>query len=895
MIHPDLYPGGTFAISRTGSEVGCWIRPGDILLFDVVQKVMDGSYHAMPTKFVQRRSHSEKEEEEEESIIIQETTKNKPCIRLIETTLCGRTQGIVQSIHDNNYGFIQLAERNAVAYFPLFEVFPSEMQGYLVRNNPSSMYQSGDADNVIQNNEGGGGRVNIEVGMEVEFDLSLQSVSGGGSGGGSRYHHRQNNRGPIQEKESIRGRRIQILPKGSVKDKILVAPGVKATVTRSDPRQPFIGTLELEESHVETTGKVRHPLVVRLLEDILGGRYGCDEVVFHDTLSEKDEQIVTNMIQKSARDGLEFSYVPKDAPKDSPRKLCIKVRKKSERGGGAELDDKPVTSDDNVDEARAEKEGAEETLAVEEQVGKVQKNKKNKTAKKSIRYDKLSFHDMSLSPLRIGDIVACDVFQLRRNGAFQVEISAVVERKEIPLVVSDCKAKLSGFVSDVVPSRQFGFITAVNEDGSKTSHIFFHFKEFDTSTSEDASHDGNTRGKKSGRSSDVIKKGAEVKFEAAPGKNGKLNATNIELLPPGTLKIPSKSNDSSSTCTGYILIEPSHTALAISPTHTVTQSGPAAKAAGGRWANVRDDHKSGSTNIKEGGIILLLTDPSNLFSPSKPKAKSLTKANKTDEKKDIVVETSTESKDESTGADNGETDVVKSESKDATDDQSRQSAVGTHVRYKLSSLAARGFSNGRSDPKRGDLVTFSKTKGASLVKDIRVEKVAAATTLRGTLIDINIDQDIAVLVPSDDTDENKRYGISLTEVVSCDKTLLKNQEQVDGILHEGRVFGVCRTKDIYLASSFGGSSGGLKERPRLNLTVKKELGGQVMAQSKMAKGPDGTNGFTSGWTTRVSFYSEEELLQDSSLSIAAAEFVPTFEIATSGFASLAEAGGNANE
>ena len=259
------------------------------------------------------------------------------------------------------------------------------------------------------------------------------------------------------------------------------------------------------------------------------------------------------------------------------------------------------------------------------------------------------------------------------------------------------------------------------------------------------------------------------------------------------------------------------------------------------------------------------------------------------------METSTESKDISTGADNGETDVVKSESKDATDDQSRQSAVGTHVRYKLSSLAARGFSNGRSDPKRGDLVTFSKTKGASLVKDIRVEKVAAATTLRGTLIDINIDQDIAVLVPSDDTDENKRYGISLTEVVSCDKTLLKNQEQVDGILHEGRVFGVCRTKDIYLASSFGGSSGGLKERPRLNLTVKKELGGQVMAQSKMAKGPDGTNGFASGWTTRVSFYSEEELLQDSSLSIAAVEFVPTFEIATSGFASLAEAGGNANE
>ena len=97
---------------------------------------------------------------------------------------------------------------------------------------------------------------------------------------------------------------------------------------------------------------------------------------------------------------------------------------------------------------------------------------------------------------------------------------------------------------------------------------------------------------------------------------------------------------------------------------------------------------------------------------------------------------------------------------------------------------------------------------------------------------------------------------------------------------------VCRTKDIYIASSFGrdssGSSGGLKERPRLDLTVKKELGGQVQAQSKMAKGPDGTDGFADGWTTRTSPHAVEE---ERSLSIAAAEFVPTLLIAKSGFES----------
>lgn len=99
---------------------------------------------------------------------------------------------------------------------------------------------------------------------------------------------------------------------------------------------------------------------------------------------------------------------------------------------------------------------------------------------------------------------------------------------------------------------------------------------------------------------------------------------------------------------------------------------------------------------------------------------------------------------------------------------------------------------------------------------------------------------------------------------------------------------VCRTKDIHLSSSFG-SSGGLNERPKLNLTVKKELqgmGGQIMAQSRMAKGPDGTNGFVLGWTTRVSNHAKKEDICSSlntSLSASASEFVPTFALATSGF------------
>ena len=82
----------------------------------------------------------------------------------------------------------------------------------------------------------------------------------------------------------------------------------------------------------------------------------------------------------------------------------------------------------------------------------------------------------------------------------------------------------------------------------------------------------------------------------------------------------------------------------------------------------------------------------------------------------------------------------------------------------------------------------------------------------------------------------------------------------------------------------------MKERPKLNLTVKKELqgmGGQIMAQSSMARGPDGTNGFAPGWTTRVSLF-EQNKDSSNALNAQAPEFtfVPSIElINASGFES----------
>lgn len=79
------------------------------------------------------------------------------------------------------------------------------------------------------------------------------------------------------------------------------------------------------------------------------------------------------------------------------------------------------------------------------------------------------------------------------------------------------------------------------------------------------------------------------------------------------------------------------------------------------------------------------------------------------------------------------------------------------------------------------------------------------------------------------SDEDKTYDVvSLSEVVSCAPSVLIEKEAVEGILYEDCIFGIVRTVDLYLDTKLGV---GHKERPKLNLTVKKDRGGKIMAQS----------------------------------------------------------------
>merc|ERR1712087_374817 len=422
----------------------------------------------------------------------------------------------------------------------------------------------------------------------------------------------------------------------------------------------------------------------------------------------------------------------------------------------------------------------------------------------------------------------------------------LVERKpQSPDSLTSVGVSGTGLVTEVVPARDFGFITQVDENGLKKEVLFFHMSSLVAQNEE--SNNGDTGEKQSrrsrGRHYANIKKGDEVKFDIGKiEKTGKRVALNVTVLPLGTLQIPSKADKNA--CKGIILMEPSHTSLSNTPLHQT-----ASRNQGGRWADVNEikGKKQSGSHLSEEGLILLLSDPSNQFRIDAKKEKS----SKMDHSSTKMSEESTEEI---------KTPHEKSsKSKTSTPESKTEIYPATfiHVKYRSVGVAVRGAGASSSidaggAPRRGDLVSFVKGKGSNkTAKDIRLVTRSSASTVRGHFKKISIEEDMAEFVLANNS--NKLYNVNLKEVISCDVKLLNENTEVEGIF-----YGDCRTTDLYLSSKV---KTGMKERPRLNLTVRKELqdmGGKIVAQSGLALGPDGSIGFASGWTKRVSKFASKD-------------------------------------
>jgi cold shock CspA family protein len=800
MLHFSDAPGGVFTYQnhRNQPMSALWIHEGDTLLFDVAKETVDGSYRIIPTFHKVGLGGSVIEPDADASDV------ETPAVRLLSVSMVGRAEGVIHALKPD-YGFIHFAERPVDVHFKTYDLMPYELQ----------------AD--IRKNMGIDEPCLLEEEAAVQFDICAH-------GNITTTAQRGRRRGAQQARENIRGQRLVLLPKSAVVLEKVVTKSAKGVIKSINPQQLYTGSIDMEEAVTPMTMDERHPIVAKMISSFLeesSSPTGRKSIVFRDTLGMGDDDVIIEMATTKGLGVLECSHIPVPGIAPHPGRICIRRIEKKENDGNEEVGD----------------EGNEEAPKDDGNAGRKDKKKakdKNRNPK-VLRFDKSSLDEALKDdiPPSIGDVITCDVIQNRRTGKILVKNLKIVERNVGDGTDLEPKATDStglGVVKDVVTRRHFGFISVYDENNSKNEMLFFHLPK-----------------------DKRFVKGNEVEFDIAM-EGSKRIAINVENVRKGT--IPSAA--SKNACLGYVLMEPSHTTLSNTPLRKAAKGG-SDKIGNGRWAEGNDDKK---TNLKsemvEDGCILLLEDKAGMFqrnSRRRRKKKRSDSVDSADTQGDLSVDGA-----KSVGSDDG----FSTDDGLTSDDQVDNGIVTilSRLNYKNGSIAIHGTGatssmDGSTNPKRGDLVSFIKGRKARTARDIRIVKREAAFLQRGRL------ETIRVIDTEDKKNKGKAqfiagtqnqevYDIDLAEVVSCAASILKEKESVEGILHEGKVYGLCRTSDLYLKSKLFGGSGKNRERPKLNLTVKKDRGGKIMAQSMMAKGPDGSNGFKAGWTTRVSLYATND-------------------------------------
>ena len=634
----------------------------------------------------------------------------------------------------------------------------------------------------------------LQVGAEATFDLSVHgTIHTGPPNSGGRSRSRQN-----AERENLKAQRILFLPKGSVKFNVTLATGVEALVTKEDAKQAYSGTVELENPVQPMTLEQRHPFVAKAVDEFLQNTQ-VKKVVFHDVQTQKEDETYIEMIELKAKGMINWSHLP--MPGETEHKGRLVLTKNDTDPPSENASSQAKEENDN------ETEDTSKTL-------KASKKKAKDKVTKSIHFDKgcLSPELKKDAPPAVGDKVRFDIVQSRKTGVISIANMVMVERHTPE--IADSTDEGVGIVTEIVAKRKFGFISVEDENASKRELLFFHL----------ASVVPAEGGKKD---APPVRKGDEVKFNIGTEKNGKRVALNVQVLPKGTM--PGKADKNA--CQGIVLLEPSHTTLKNTPLRHASSnaSNVSSGSQSSRW-DIASDKEGSVDPFADQGCILLVSDPTGMFSLR--------------------------------SKENGGSSH--SESKSSSEDENGNTPL-LRLPYKNGALAFHGngsspINDEKSQPKRGDLVSFVKAKSGKGARDIRVVKRGAAELLRGRLEDIKI-------LDQADSESSKEgtakfhatnsgeevFEIDLTDVVSCDVGVLKEKESVEAIVHEGKLYGISRTADLYLESKLGGNH---KQRPKLNLTVKKDRGGTIIAQSMMAKGPDGSNGFAAGWTTRTSRFAE---------------------------------------
>jgi cold shock CspA family protein len=823
-------PGGTYAF-RGGSSVATLVQLGDTLLFDVVRDFVDGSCHASPTKHLVKNPNPFDLEEEGNDLSPIERR-----VRLIKLSFMARAEGIVSNIKDD-FGFIHFAERPVDVHFKLYQLLPEEIQKDIRRN-------MGYADAVD------GRSLRLEVGSEVQFDISVHGTI---QGIGAAWNARRRQAKQVPERDNVKAQRILLLPPGTVQLTKTLATSVRGTITKVDSKQLYAGTIELESAVFQMPLDERHPLVAKMIDSFLNSRQ-TTPLVFHDLQCSKEDDIVVAMLEAYASGKLVWTHIPQPGEEIYPGKLCLRklnedeqrlLQKRMEQPRLGDGNDKSVDGGNGVslDGISLEGMGLSDDEVGDDRA-RQRRNKKKKWSSQmvgSIRYDTASIsEELKLqAPPALEDVVEFDVAQSRTTGMVMIVNLKIIKRKNPEAALAftpiDKTPSAIGVVKEVVSARNFGFISVLDDRATSLEMLFF-------SLASVVGGDKDVGVGKKNKQLSQIRKGDEVSFDIVTDKNGKRVAQSVKILPKGTVPNQAEHN----ACMGYVVQEPSRASLTRTPIRHTTPASVKSEKVNSRWEKAEESAKTLLQTEPRNhlGYILLIEDSTHAFAQKPDNNVSLLGsegAHPDGAPNHVPIESGS---DQQVAAPATET-VVK---------QNERSTC-TYLPYNFAAYAIQGKGSSSagdngSNPRRGDLVSFTKSKNGRTPRDIRIVTRAAAQMLRGRLENIDLKASgTANFIAS--TEPPQTYEIDIKNVVSCEPTLFKEKESVEGILYEGNIYGINRTSDLYLESKI---SLGQKERPKLNLIVKKDRAGKIMAQTGMAKGPDGTDGFATGWTQRVSKY-----------------------------------------
>jgi hypothetical protein len=733
----------------------------------------------------------------------------KAAIRLLQLSGAGRAEGVVSALKDS-FGFIQYADRPVDVHFKLYQLLPDAIQEDLRR------YQGLPSDS----------KFSLEVGTQVQFDLSVHGTipTRGASSSTSRTSN-------AAERENLKAQRICLLPPHTFALTTTIGTDVAGTITQQDSTQPYCGTVQLDElPTLSSSAQLRYPLAVQMI-----GRYvqqlnenrEMPPLVYPDVQSAKDDMVVIELVKSIGKGKLTYSYIPQaDAPNYPGRLVIQKATVVKEESAGISDGTESASNDAGTDSAKTP-DGKRRTL----------------------RYDRKSHaEDMEDLP-RLEDRVECDVVLGRRTGMFQIaNLRKVASPEATSATPSVTETSVLGTIKELTP--HFGLIALTDKTNGNNNNnnevLYFSMTPEYKGTGSDAYK---------------FRKGDLVRCDIGTSTNGQRVALNIVA----NNKSRGGGNPPSQIL-GLVLLEPNkrqktpQNKSLRKATSGSSQTSDSAKKS--RWDSVEEDRQKTAAQATEEsltdlGVILVTADPNGLL--------SLKDKNDTAERSGYSSEEA-----DRTASPSKKTDAKSSATATDAPVQSSATGVGEHVRYRTSSLATHQpgammtqFS-ATLTPHRGDLVSFVQSSQRG-IREVRVVTRGAATLRKGR---IHWQEDMASAQFICDEDE-ATYDVSITDMISCDPSLIKDQDRVEGILHEGKMYGIARVTDLYIESKYA-TIGQSKERPKLNLTVKKDLGGTIVAQSMMAKGPDGTKGFVPGWTTRKSRFAKVD----------APEFTPMMTLST---------------